>query len=239
MDMHPAPQPDDLALQLPRDVYYQLIHTLHGALPPPASRTPEDEVRRDNAAMAQVACMLPANADEASLAAQCVVAQASAMESLRRANTAGMELAMVLKFTAQAAGMMRHASGARRLLMRLQAQRQKREANVSAADQAAWLEHCAIRLMADALGRPAPAPIAEPPPLRLVPDPEPAEDAEPMFDPAAEADQYAIIHPRRAALIRSSRGLPVKLDFGPPTPELVHAIVTGSSPTLRALDSGG
>jgi hypothetical protein len=237
MDMHPGPQSDDLALRLPRDVYYQLIHMLHGALP--ASRTPEDEIRRDNAAMAQVACMLPANADEANLAAHCVAAQASAMEALRRANTADADLATTMKFTNLAATMMRHASGAQRLLMRLQAQRQKREADSVATDRAAWVEHCAIGLMADALGRPAPAPVAEPPPLRLVADPEPAEDAEPAFDQASEADQYAIIHPRRAALIRSLRGLPAKLDFGPPAPELVHAIVTGTSPTLRALDAGG
>ena len=41
---------------------------------------------------------------------------------------------------------------------------------------------------------------------------------------------------RRAALIRSLGGLPDKSDFGPPSPDLVHAIDTGTSPTLRALD---
>jgi hypothetical protein len=34
---------------------------------------------------------------------------------------------------------------------------------------------------------------------------------------------------RRAALIRSLGGLPDKSDFGPPSPDLVHAIVTGTS----------
>jgi hypothetical protein len=37
-------------------------------------------------------------------------------------------------------------------------------------------------------------------------------------------------------LIRATGGLPDKLDFGPPSPELVQAIVTGTSPALRALD---
>ena len=39
--------------------------------------------------------------------------------------------------------------------------------------------------------------------------------------------------PRR---IRSLGGLPQPCDFGPPPPELVDAIVTGTSPTLRALE---
>ena len=47
---------------------------------------------------------------------------------------------------------------------------------------------------------------------------------------------YAVIHPRRAARIRALGGLPEPCDFGPPEPELVRAIVTGTSPTLRALD---
>jgi len=47
-----APQPD-LTLQLPRDMYYQLIHTICASLPPPITNSPEDRVRRDNAAIAQ------------------------------------------------------------------------------------------------------------------------------------------------------------------------------------------
>ena len=47
---------------------------------------------------------------------------------------------------------------------------------------------------------------------------------------------YATMYPRRAVLIRARGGLPESCDFGPPRPELVHAIVTGNSPTLLALD---
>ena len=46
-------QEPDLTLQLPRDMYYHLVHTLRTSLPPPISDTPEDHVRRDNAAIAQ------------------------------------------------------------------------------------------------------------------------------------------------------------------------------------------
>jgi hypothetical protein len=226
-----APQPD-LTLQLPRDMYYQVIHTLRGAMPPPVTKSPEDLVRRDNAAIAQVACLLPANADEANIAAQYVAASAQALDCLRLAREFPAGEALILKCSAQAASMMREARAARSLLMRVQALRQKREADHTALDQAAWIEHCAINLMADALGRTPPAPIAEPPPPPV---------STPVVstlqpDPAAEAEQYAIIYPRRAALIRSLGGLPDRLDFGPPAPALVHAIVTGTSPTLRALD---
>jgi hypothetical protein len=55
-------------------------------------------------------------------------------------------------------------------------------------------------------------------------------------DLVAEADRYAVIYPQRAARIRSLGGLPQPCDFGPPPPELVDAIVTGTSPTLRALE---
>jgi hypothetical protein len=131
--------------------------------------------------------------------------------------------------------MMRQARGTRALLMRVQGERRNREADNAAADKAAWIEHCAIGLMADALGRTPPAPMAEPPPPPSAPAP--VEATEPPFEQLAEADQYAIIYPRRAALIRSLGGLPARCDFGPPEPDLVRAIVSGTSPTLRALDA--
>jgi hypothetical protein len=93
----------------------------------------------------------------------------------------------------------------------------------------------------------AAAPAAEPsPPAAAQPQaerPRPpsaqsfVDDREPSFDPAAEAERYAIIYPRRARLIRRLGGLPDDCDFGPPEPELVQAIVAGTSPELRALDS--
>ena len=214
---------------------YQLVHDLCGALPPPVTDSPEDRARRDNAAIAAVACLLPANADEANLAAQCAAANAHALDCLRQARECKGDVPLALKCTAQAARMMREARGARSLLLRVQAVRQKREADEASLDKAAMLEYCTVGLMADALGRTPPAPMAEPPP----PPPEPVavEAAAPQPDLVAEAEQYAVIYPRRAALIRSLGGLPDNCGFGPPPPELVHAIATGASATLRALDS--
>jgi len=45
------------------------------------------------------------------------------------------------------------------------------------------------------------------------------------------------MYPRRARLIRAHGGLPDKIDFGPPDPELVPFIVHGTTPELLALDT--
>jgi hypothetical protein len=226
-------QPPDLTLQLPRDVYHLVVFTLRGMLPPPETDTPEAEARRDRGAIALVASMLPANGEEAHIAARSVGFAIYAMDCLRQARDYRGDPSFFLKCNAQAVSTERKAQSARTLLLRLQAERRKREADNATADKAAWSEHCAIGLMADALGHaaPAPAPTPEPRP------PEPPAPEEPVPDPVAEADQYAVIYPQRAALIRSLGGLPQPCDFGPPPPELVDAIVTGTSPTLRALEN--
>lgn len=233
MDNETQTEPLDLSLQLPRDVYYQAIHTLSTSLPPPITDSPEDLVRRDNAAIAVVAALLPATADEARLAAQFVAADAQAMDSLRLARRYHGDPNFILKCSAQSASMMRQSRAARTLLLRVQAERKKLEADNTATDRAAWTEHCAIGLMALALGRVPPAEMPEPTPPpapRLPPE-------EPVPDPIAEAEQYAIIYPQRAARIRALGGLPQPLDFGPPAPYLVQAIIAGNSPALRALDT--
>src|SRR3954464_10442822 len=139
--MDPHPQQPDLTLLLPRDAYYQLIHRLRTTIAP-VSDAPEDIARRDNAAIAQVACLLPANADEANLAATYVGAQAQALQCFKLARTYPGDPNFVLKCDARAAGMMREARATRSLLQRVQAERRKREADNAATDTAAWTEHC-------------------------------------------------------------------------------------------------
>jgi hypothetical protein len=241
MDREPAPEPIDLSLQLPRSTYWQLLHMLRGMLPDPEDDTPEALAHRDHAAIAQVAAMLPANADEAFLAAQCVGARLYGMDCIREARgLAKIDPLWQRKCAAQGFSAFRESRQARSLLARLQAAREKREADPAATDRAAWSEHCSIGLMTDALGEapaeamPAPvaAPVAEPPPAA-----EPAADAEPVRDLAAEAEMYAIMYPRRAKLIRTHGGIPGTTDFGPPDPELVPFIVSGTTPVLLALDA--
>lgn len=229
------PAKPDLTLQLPRDVYHQVIHTLRAALLP-VTDAPEDLIHRDNAAIAMVASLLPANADETNLAAQYAAASAYAIECLRLAQEHRGNLTNFLECEARADSMQRQARGFRTLLLRVQAERRKRETDNAATDRAAWTEYCAIGLMADALGRAPLAAMVEPPPAPN-PMPEAEPTAEPQADIAAEADYYAAVYPQRAALIRALGGLPAKLDFGPPSSEMVHAIVTGTSPVLQALDT--
>ena len=215
-----APQADPSA-QLPRAMFYQLVHTLRRTLAPPVTDSPEDLIRRDSAAIAQVAALLPANADEADLAAKYVAAGSRAMECFRLAHKYHGSADLMLKFTAQAASMLRESRAARTMLMRVQAERQKRASDGAANEAAAATERTALELMARAL---ADAPRT-------------AEPAGEMRDVAAEADAYALLHRKRAALIRSLGRLPDRLDFGPLSPELVRQIVTGTSEVLRSLDA--
>jgi hypothetical protein len=82
-----------------------------------------------------------------------------------------------------------------------------------------------LRLMQAARAKANPAPALEAvqteQPVALVPAEAPPGDI------AAEADRYALLRPKRAALIRQLRRLPHRLDWGPTRPELVQAIVTG------------
>jgi hypothetical protein len=235
--MDPQPHTDP-TVYLPRDAYYTAIHTLRGSLPAPVTDTPDGLVRRDNAAIAKVAALLPANAAEAELAAQYVAACAQAMECLREARDPAMTLGFVVQCRTHAASMMRQSQGALRMLLRLQAVRQQREADAAAAERAAWTEHCAAAQMAQSLACASDAAVDLPPaPPAAAPGPE--TPAEPVPDPAAEAEQYALIYPRRAALIRRLGRLPDNPSFGPAEDYLVRAVVTGRTPALLAADAMG
>jgi hypothetical protein len=228
----------DLALQLPRDAYWMLIHTLHTSLPPPPpGDDPEAIARRDRDAIAQVASLLPVTAAEARLAARFVAADARAHECLRLAELYPTDVTQVLKCNAQAATMWRQSDSALRALQRMQAARSKRDSDPAAADRAAWTEHCAQGLMADALhgGRAAFEPAPPPPPPS---EPEPAAgDAEPARDPIKEAELYAALYPNRAVAIRRHTGMPSDATFPPPEDDIIHALVTGRTPALLALDA--
>jgi len=222
------PEPPDLSLLLPRSTYWQLVHELQSYLPPPIDDTPEARAHRDRAAIADVASMLPANAEEARVAARSVAADAQAAACLRQARKYEAEdVAIFLKCSAQAASMIRLANSTRSLLARLQAARRKREADEAARTSDAWTEHAAVGLMADVVGLAAPEP---PPPAS---EPQERQDS---YSQLTEAEQYAINYPRRAAEIRACGGLPEPCRFGPPSAELVRAIVTGTSPILLELD---
>ena len=149
------PQPDWASL-LPREAFHQIILILRAALPPPLIDDPVDWARRDNAAMAAVASLAPANAAEGRLAAQFVAADSYAMDCLRLAQLRRCEPDVARKCAAQAASMMRESKSALRVLLRLQAARQKLAGDPAEMDRAAWAEHGAAAMMQQALaGAPA------------------------------------------------------------------------------------
>jgi hypothetical protein len=199
---------------LPPAITREIFASLCGLLPPPTPDTPEARASREDAAMAAVAALHPADAFEAELAVQIIGAQAHAKDCLRAAAVAVHDPAEARRCLAQADRMMRCMQSGERSLSRRQAAREKAEAEMhpAAMERAGyWFRDCSV--------------------------PAPEETPEPVPDIAAEADQYAVIYPQRAAQIRALGGLPEPCRFGPPSDELVRAIVTGTSPTLRALDA--
>jgi hypothetical protein len=150
-----------------------------------------------------------------------------------------MPLGFVTKCRAQAVSMMRQSQGAMRLLLRVQAARQKLEATPAEADRTAWTVQCIAGLMAQALPGAARMAPAEPP---APPAPTPQAE-EPAPDRTAEADMNALVYPRCAARIRILGGLPETLmaELDPasdlPATELAHTIATGTHRSLHTSDT--
>ena len=57
----------DLLQKISGDVFHHVIHTVRDAIAP-LSNSPENIARRDRDAISRIACLLPANADEANIA---------------------------------------------------------------------------------------------------------------------------------------------------------------------------
>jgi hypothetical protein len=144
METFSPPHP---AFDLSTELYYQLVYTLTDLLPPPLDDTPEALHVRIHAAIAKVAALLPVNANEADLAAQCIAARAQAEEMLRLLRHHANDIGLVMRLNAQYGSMVRTSLSVHGRLMRVQALRQKREAIAGAANEDAWALHVAERSM--------------------------------------------------------------------------------------------
>jgi hypothetical protein len=144
METFSPPQP---AIDLSAPLYYQLVYTLTDLLPAPLDDSPEALHDRNHAAIAKVAALLPVNANEADLAAQCIAARAQAEEMLRLLRQHAGDIGLVMRLNAQYGSMVRTSLSVHGRLMRVQALRHKREAIDGAADQDAWAQHVAERSM--------------------------------------------------------------------------------------------
>jgi hypothetical protein len=139
--------PPHPAIDRPSPLYYHLVYTLTDLLPPPLDDTPEALLARNHAAIAKVAALLPVNANEADLAAQCIAARAQAEEVLRLLRQHAGDIGLVMRLNAQYGSMVRTSLSVHGRLMRMQALRQKREAIDGAANQDARALHVAERSM--------------------------------------------------------------------------------------------
>jgi hypothetical protein len=213
--MHTPPTLPNLPPSIAREVF----STLCTSLPPPATDTAEARDARHETAMAAVAALHPADAIEALLGVQIVAANAHAMDSLRLAVQPGVDPDAARRCRAQASSMMRQMQSGMRALERRQAAHEKAEAALqpAAMDRAGWwFRDVSMPLVAASPAR------AEPPAPAAGPHQDPAGD---RFAALSEAEQYAIHYPDRAARIRAHGGLPPRLDFGPPEPEIVAALL--------------
>jgi hypothetical protein len=144
METSSPPRP---AVDHATDLYYQLVYTLTDLLPPPLDDTQEGLRVRNHAALAKVAALLPVNANEIDLAAQCIAARAQAEEMLRLLRQHAGDIGLVMRLNAQYASMVRTSLSVLGRLMRVQALRHEREAMDGAANQDAWAQHIAERSM--------------------------------------------------------------------------------------------
>jgi hypothetical protein len=115
------------AIDLSRHLYYQLVHTLTGLLPPPLDDPPKPLRTRNHAAIARAAALLPVNASAADLApscacsvAQCVAARARAEEMLRLLRQNADNIGLVIRLNAQYGSMVRTSLSSHGRLMRMQ-----------------------------------------------------------------------------------------------------------------------
>jgi hypothetical protein len=136
----------NLSFTRPAQDYCRLVHNLPGRLPPPLAATPEALLVRNDGTIAQVAALMPADANEAALATQCVALRAQADEMLRLLRQhAGDDVTMVMKLNAQYVAMIRASLDAHGHLLRVQALRHKRESSGTALEADARTQRIATR----------------------------------------------------------------------------------------------
>jgi len=199
--------------------YREYFAELCRELPPVPDEDPEARAARQNSAMDAVVALHPDNAFEARLAVRIVSTDAHAADALCSAALAAGDPERVRQCRAQAASMARQSDAALRALLRIQATREKQEAAMHPAAMGRagyWFKEVS-----------APGPDRDPGPTPAQPKPEP-KPAPPDID--AEARLYAALYPERVARIREAGGLPPRLDFGPPEPAIVAALLRGAVP---------
>ena len=240
LDIQTNPQTDPHH-GLTADLFRVAIFKLHNEVPPPATKDPALIEQFVNAGIAEIASMVPANADEVSMAVRVLSADAQASDCIRHARMIFNDSVGAMKCHAQANHYKRTANASRALLLRVQAVRHKREAVPATCSSDAWTIHATEALLIAAAAGDAIPPLPREPPLSS-PPPEPpppstaADDDDDNFARYDIAEQYAVAHPRHTAEIRVHAGIPPTTTGDPPEPDLVQAIVASTSPILCLID---
>ncbi len=242
--MHVAPEPIPIGRsfedQLPWDVYAEVVRQFRTTLPDPDPYEPDNRdeafARRDRAAVARVAGLVPANPAEGAVAADHVICSEIAKVSLRAFQDSALPDETRHRAFRWAESMFRQSRGQVATLLRMQAERRRREAVPKGAIHADYTERLVTDYMAAALGYPEIHPEPEPPP-EPEPEPTPPPPAEPVL---TEAERYAVTHPRRARLIRQNGGMPdlaFPHSFGPPPASVIRGLLSETSPLILDLDN--
>jgi hypothetical protein len=182
---------------------------LEAALPSLGDPSPEATAARLAIAMAMVEDLQPANAHERSLAIAHVLACYQMLECLRLANQPDTDPRTRDRNRSMALAMHRQSLATLRLMRGPQRSR----------------------------GNPMPAIEPAAPPQTVEPKQENLPtNLTPVRRAVEMAEDFARRFPARAARIRRAKGLPEAINYEPPHPAVVDAIVFGLTPKLRRLD---
>jgi hypothetical protein len=175
--------------------------------------------------MTAITHLLPENVAEALVAVDIVAAQFHARDELHEASATAVDLERVRQCRAWAASMMRQADSGIRMLLRMQADRQKAEdaLRLAAMERAGYW----FRSVSAPDPNPEPEPTAQPSrPLRKG-DGATGAAALPKLEYGVmtPAERFVTLYPDRAAAILAAGGLPARLAFPPPDPEVITELL--------------
>lgn len=238
MDMDPSPAPPNRA-ELDRiawEAFYKVARELRITLPKPGAPDDAALIERDRAAIAMIASLVPITSAEANAAAHHVILSDIAMGCLREFQDASLTLDDRHQAFKWADSMLRQSNAKMALLLRMQAERRKREATPKSAMQCDYAERHVTYLMASTLGCIDPMPPPDPEP-ELTPGLDPEAEPPPPDEPKlTEGEFYAAHYPKRAKAIREYGGMPPHERFGPPTAKVIKELLTSTSPRILAVD---
>jgi len=233
-ELAPGPPNHNTLDQIAWEGFYKVARELRITLPKPGDAGNAALVERDRAAIAMIASLVPVTSAEANAAAHHIILSDIAMGCLRDSQDPALSSDKQLQSFKWADSLLRQSNAKLALLLRMQAERRRREATPKGAMQCDYAERHVTYLMASTLGCIEPTRPPGPPPE---PEPEPEPEPPPPEEPKlTEGEFYAARYPTRAKAIREYGGMPPHERFGPPTAKIIKELLTSTSPRILAVD---